>query len=393
MRLENLENGRKKFISLPKSERRIAAMLVDIGVTFDTDMSYKISYIGTKNRELAKEMLDIGLSIEELNIVAEYMFDKTEYWENDFELLLKIFKPKTSKAFINLMYESLGYQFYNAANEEELGRLIRNEPEPHDGYAKAFLKSIAEKTDKEVGELFKEVSNGEFTNVGVFMLKHEISEEYGEEEVYDGINTNKEWYEMDNDPYCMCEVSVADMNYIDKEDSEEYTFLNLKLPMTMNEIHQALKPMKTDKIIYIVDDDREVFPTRQAEKMSLWEVNELAEIWEELYQHEYQIEKLYAILAYEGKSLTFENVEAYVQKMNSYRFYPEVDGILDVTHAPQIKSKYPNDDQSFQRMASKGEIVAELMRKFVGKFIGEFGAILCTNGEKGFEKYFEIESV
>ena len=36
-RLENTENGKTKFISLPKSEERMASMLEDIGVTAETN--------------------------------------------------------------------------------------------------------------------------------------------------------------------------------------------------------------------------------------------------------------------------------------------------------------------------------------------------------------------
>ena len=60
-RLENTENGKTKFISLPKSEERMASMLEDIGVTAETNEIYKVSYIGTHRPELAKRIMEFGL--------------------------------------------------------------------------------------------------------------------------------------------------------------------------------------------------------------------------------------------------------------------------------------------------------------------------------------------
>ena len=61
-RLENTENGKTKFISLPKSEERMASMLEDIGVTAKTNEIYKVSYIGIHRPELAKKIMEMGLS-------------------------------------------------------------------------------------------------------------------------------------------------------------------------------------------------------------------------------------------------------------------------------------------------------------------------------------------
>ncbi len=395
-RLENIENGRTKFISLPKSERRIAAYLVDIGVTFETEASFRISYIGTKRAELGRQMMEMGLSIEELNLVAEYMFDKTEYWEECFELLLKAFNPKTPKDFINLMYESLAYQFYDATNDEELGMVVKKLVEEQDEFTKGLLEGCKGKSDKEIGQIYRMCSKGEYLNFGKFMIKHELSDEEREAPEYDGVNTNREWYEFDDDPYCMCEINVADNKNISKyvgKGNDKIPFLKLKFPMTMNEIQRSIRAINAEEIVYIVSDEGVMFPEDGVRRMTLWEINELAEIWEDLYRKDYQIDKFWAIMTYEDRTTTFDDILECVMNMHNYRYYPGVQDHFEISNAIQIKKRFLHNDPKQQRLCSKAEIVTELMKEFNGKVLKHFGILLCTNGEKGFEEYYEVKCV
>ena len=395
-RLENLENGRTKFISLPKSERRIASYLVDIGVTVDTDMEFRISYIGTKRPELGKQMMELGLSLEELNLVANYMFDKTEYWEECFEWLLKVINPKNPKDFINLMYQSMAYHFFDATNDEELGKYIKKTVAQQDEFIKGFVKGCKGRSDEELGRLFRMYSKGEYTPIGKYIIMRKLSEEEKEGPPYDGINTNREWYEMDDDPYCMCEVEVSDekdvIAYKEKK-ADTIPFLKLKFPMTMNEIVHSLKKIKSDTIFTSVTDEEVMFPTENTKDMSLWKINELAEIWEDLYQQNSQIEKLWAIMTYEKRAITFEDIVECVMNMHNYRYYPGAQEKHDISSCNQIKKRYPNNDPTRERHCSKMEIVVELMREFGGRILKDFGILLHTNGEKGFEEYYEVECV
>lgn len=388
-RLENSENGKTKFISLPKSEERIASILEDIGVTAETNEVYKISYIGTQRPELAKRIMEIGLSIKELNSVAIYMFDKTERWEKDFVLLLNVFKPKTKEEFIKLMKESVAYHFFDASNDEELGRLFRKMVEEQNKFLQRFSINCKKNKDKEIGELVRAYTEGEYVENGKYMVKREV--QYG---VTDSdMSMGEAWFGMNNKPHCVCEINIADMSRIKKEVRQKHQLIELNLPMTMNEIHKMLQPLNTDNIAYIFNNSETMFPVKQAETMSLWEINELAEIWSEFHMGDCQAEKLYAIMAYEGKSLTFDNIIDCVQRMSDYRFYPNATELTDISHAYQIKNKYLHDDPYTQRMCSKMEIVVELTKKFGGKIIKPYGIVLYTKGENGYEEFYDIDCV
>lgn len=388
-RLENTENGKTKFISLPKSEERMASMLEDIGVTAETNEIYKVSYIGTHRPELAKRIMEFGLSIEELNSVAIYMFDKTECWENDFILLLEVFKPETKEDFFKLMKESLAYHFFDASNDEELGKIFRRMIEEQAEFLKAFSRKCEGKKDKEIGELVRACTEGEYVEIGKYMVKGEIP--YWDRD--DDMRMGEVWFRMNKEPYCACEVNIADMNHKNKEVRQEHKFIELKLPMGANEIHSALQSMNSDNFAYIFNDSKTMFPVKQAETMSLWEINELAEIWSEFHKGDYQNEKLYAIMTYEGKSKTFDNIIDCVQRMGDYRFYPNATELSDISHTYQIKEKYVNDDPYTQRMYSKMEIVVELVKKFGGKIVKPYGIILYTKGENGFEEFYDVDCV
>ncbi len=388
-RLENTENGKTKFISLPKSDNILAAMLEDIGVTAETNEKYKISYVGTLRPELAKRIMEVGLSIEELNRVAVFIFDKGEGWEKHFVLLLNVFKPKTKEDFFKVMKESVAYHFFDASNDEELGSLFRKMIEEQNTFLQYFSRNRKKNNDKEIGELVRSCTEGEYVEGGKYMVRREV--QYG---VTDSdMSIGEAWLGMNNETHYVCEVNIADMNHIKKEVRQKHQLIELNLPMTMNEIHKMLQPLNSDNIAYIFNDSKTMFPVKQAETMSLWEINELAEIWSEFHKGDYQIEKLYAIMAYEGKSLTFDNIIDCVQRMSDYRFYPKATELSNISHAYQIKSKYLHDDPSTQRMCSKMEIVVELMKKFEGRIIKKLGTILYTKGENGFEEYYDIDYV
>ena len=388
-RLENTENGKTKFISLPKSDSILASMLEDIGVTAETNDKYKVSYIGTRRPELAKRIMEMGLSIEELNRVAIFIFDKGECWEKHFVMLLNVFKPKTKDDFFKLMKESVAYHFFDASNDEQLGRLFRKMIEEQNQFLRRYSNNSKKNNDKEIGELVRACTEGEYVEDGKYMVRREI--QYG---VTDSdLSMGEAWFSMNNEPCCTCKISIADMNRIKKEVRQKHQLIELNLPMTMNEIHKMLQPLNTDNIAYIFNDSKTMFPVKQAETMSLWEINELAEIWSEFHMGDYQAEKLYEIMSYEGKSLTFDNIIDYVQRMSDYRFYPNATELTNVTHNYQIKEKYLHDDPYTQRMCSKMEIVVELMKKFEGRIIKKLGIILYTKGENGFEEYYDIDYV
>lgn len=388
-RLENTENGKTKFISLPKNDNILSSMLEDIEVTTETNSKYRISYIDTLRPELAKRIMELGLSVEELNRVAVFIFDKGECWEKHFVLLLNVFKPKTKDDFFKLMKESVAYHFFDASNDEELGRLFRKMIEEQNQFLRHYSSNSKKNNDKEIGELVRVCTEGEYVEGGKYMVKREI--QYG---VTDSdMSIGEAWFGMNNEPHCVCEINIADMSRIKKEVRQKHQLIELNLPMTMNEIHKMLQPLNTDNIAYIFNNSETMFPVKQAETMSLWEINELAEIWSEFHKGDYQSEKLYAIMAYEGKSLTFDNIIDCVQRMSDYRFYPKATELTNITHAYQIKSKYLHDDPYTQRMCSKMEIVVELMKKFGGRIIKNLGIILCTKGDNGFEEYYDIDYV
>ena len=191
-RLENTENEKTKFISLPKSEERMASMLEDIGVTAETNEIYKVSYIGTHRPELAKKIMEMGLSIEELNRVAVFMFDKGEAWEKHFVLLLNVFKPKTKEDFFKIMKESVAYHFFEASNDEEFGRLFRKMIEEQNTFLQRFSSNRKKNNDKEIGELVRACTEGEYVEDGKYMVRREI--QYG---VTDSdLSMGEAWFSM-----------------------------------------------------------------------------------------------------------------------------------------------------------------------------------------------------
>ena len=388
-RLENSENGKTKFVSLPKSECGLASMLEDIGVTAETKAKYKISYIGTQRPELAKRIMEMELSLEELNRIAVYMFDKGECWEKRFILLLDVFKPKTKEDFYKLMKESAVYCFFDASDDEELGKIFRKMIEEQNKFLQFFSINGRKNNDKKIGECVRACTEGEYVESGKYMVRREPLYK----DTDDNMNMGEVWFGMTDESYCACNISVADMNRIKKEERQEHQFIELKLPMAMNEIDKALQPMKSDNIKYIFNTNKIMFPIKQAETMTLWEINELAEIWNEFHKEDGMIEKLYAIMTHEGKSLTFDNIIDCVLRMSDYRFYPKAVELSDISGAYQIKSKYLYAGDEVRRMYSRMEIVAELMKKFEGRRMKPQGVLLHTKGENGFEEYYDVEYV
>ena len=222
-RLENTENGKTKFISLPKSDSILASMLEDIGVTAETNDKYKVSYIGTRRPELAKRIMEMGLSIEELNRVAIFIFDKGECWEKHFVMLLNVFKPKTKDDFFKLMKESVAYHFFDASNDEQLGRLFRKMIEEQNQFLRRYSSNSKKNNDKEIGELVRACTEGEYVEDGKYMVRREI--QYG---VTDSdLSMGEAWFSMNNEPCCTCKISIADMNRIKKEVRQKHQLIEL----------------------------------------------------------------------------------------------------------------------------------------------------------------------
>ena len=375
MNIYNGDNG-TKILSLPKNEEQLNSALVDLGVDRRNGFVHEVIFVKTRSKEIDKAILSLKLRVEEVNLFAMYYEETTPEWDVKFERMLKVFKPDNAKDFLNLMYESEAYSFYKAKTLEEIGeKLISQYP------------AMGRWTAKDVGEMFHEQNKGSFVLNSLYMVKDESLLDENTFH-YNGVSVG-DFYLASEDKDYVCSVAMFNKEKYEAymlEGAEKPPYISLMLPTTINELCRAMDRLGGNEITYFVSPLTEHFPTNLAAKFSIGYINEFAELWSELEKDNDIIEKLSAVLAYEGREETIEDLLDCYSRLDEYKIYP---GVCDYGILLNLDRK----DNEKMTIKEKNKKINQYMCEYNGCLSGDYGLVLKTNGKKGIEEFLKVECI
>lgn len=375
-RIKSMNKGKSgvKILSLPKNEQELNEALVDLGLDREKGYEHEVIFVKTRSKVIDETILHLKLRAEEVNLFARYYEDKTEKWDKDFERLLKIFQPTNAKDFLNLVYESMEYKFYKAKNIEEIGRKMLEQ-----------YPAMNKWSEKELGEMIHAQYNGKFVLDSLYMAKEEEFYEDGKP-YYNGIAVEDIYFGSNNRDY-VCSITMFNKDKYDAflaGETEKPPSVTMMLPSTINEMARAMMRLGCGEVSYYVFPLTDTFPTDLAPKFSPGYINEFAELWLELEKEDGLITKLEAVLDYEGKEETIENLLEYYSVLENYKVYPHV---WDYDELYRLRKKA---DTSIRSKEKKIIELNKYVKQYNGYLSSDYGLVLKTDGKPGIEELVEV---